>query len=52
MEASSPVAGLIESVVLMGVPITCNMGWDKARRVVTGRMVNCYSNRDWTLALL
>jgi hypothetical protein len=52
LEASSPVAGLIESVVLMGVPITCNMGWDKARRVVAGRLVNCYSDRDWTLALL
>ena len=48
----SPVAGLIESCVLMGIPVSVDGKWEKARKVVSGRLINCYSTHDWTLSLL
>jgi hypothetical protein len=58
---------LIENVVLMGAPIgygsidvsagldflsSHEMKWRAVRRIVSGRLINCYSTRDWVLALL
>jgi hypothetical protein len=45
--------GIIENVVLIGSPIGIHRGeWLAARSVVVNRLVNCYSTKDWLLALL
>lgn len=52
-EKGSPVSGLIDTVVLMGTPYTCNKEvWSKAASVVNNRLVNCYSKNDWMLSLI
>ena len=44
---------MIENVVLIGAPIgTTHSSWIKARKQICGRMVNCFSKKDWFLALL
>lgn len=48
----SPVAGLIEDVVVMGTPVSVDSKWDKARNIVSGRFINCFSKHDWTLGVL
>ncbi|KAJ5129432.1 uncharacterized protein N7515_005471 [Penicillium bovifimosum] len=45
--------GLVESVVLMGSPTPSNTEhWQKIRSVVSGRVVNAYSENDSVLAFL
>lgn len=45
--------GIVENVVLMGAPVgTEYSGWSACRRVVSGRLINCYSRKDWFLALM
>ncbi|KAI0181557.1 DUF726-domain-containing protein [Hypoxylon sp. FL1284] len=45
--------GLIENVVLLGAPTPCNTSnWRRIRSVVTGRVVNAYSTKDYALAFL
>mmetsp|Transcript_13701 Transcript_13701/g.20515 ORF Transcript_13701/g.20515 Transcript_13701/m.20515 type:complete len:691 (+) Transcript_13701:88-2160(+) len=45
--------GIVESAVLIGTPVgTHRSEWAAARRVVAGRLVNCYSTHDWFLALM
>ena len=45
--------GLVESVILMGSPIPSNPGhWRRMRSVVSGRLVNVFSENDSVLALL
>lgn len=45
--------GLVESVILMGSPTPSDTGhWRRIRSVVSGRLVNVYSENDGVLALL
>ena len=51
--AESKAFGLVESVVILGAPIPSHSaGWRKMRAVVTGRLVNVYSENDYILAFL
>jgi hypothetical protein len=46
-------AGVVEHVVLMGVPVsTRSERWAMARSAAAGRFVNAYSRRDWVLGLI
>jgi Protein of unknown function (DUF726) len=45
--------GLVESVVLLGTPAPAKSSdWRKMRAVVSGRLVNAYSENDYVLAFL
>jgi hypothetical protein len=45
--------GIIENAILIGVPASANpKQWKLIRGVVAGRLVNCYSTKDWFLALM
>ncbi|KKK23951.1 hypothetical protein ARAM_003429 [Aspergillus rambellii] len=45
--------GLVESAILMGSPIPSDtLHWRRMRRVVSGRLVNAYSENDAVLAFL
>ncbi|KAI9688004.1 MAG: hypothetical protein M1820_010345 [Bogoriella megaspora] len=45
--------GLVESVVMMGAPTGTNhVQWRKARAVVSGKMVNVFSQEDYMLAFM
>lgn len=45
--------GLVENAVLLGAPAPCGSAdWRRVRAVVTGRVVNAYSTRDYILAFL
>jgi len=45
--------GLVENVVLLGAPTPSSSAeWRRIRSVVTGRVVNAYSTRDYVLAFL
>lgn len=45
--------GIVENAVLMGTPVGTDFGgWSAGRRVVSGRLISCYSKRDWFLALM
>lgn len=42
----------LQDVCLMGAPVeTQPERWQMARRVVAGRLINCYSRRDWLLGV-
>ncbi|KAI0029380.1 hypothetical protein K488DRAFT_56508 [Vararia minispora EC-137] len=46
-------AHLIQDVFLLGAPVKPNMRtWAAVRRVVAGRLVNCYGSNDYVLAVL
>ena len=45
--------GIVENVVLIGAPVSNDIeGWKKIRSVVTNRIINGYSSKDWALRLL
>ncbi|KAH9905916.1 DUF726-domain-containing protein [Xylariomycetidae sp. FL2044] len=45
--------GLVENVILLGSPTPSNsVDWRRIRAVVTGRVVNAYSAKDYILAFL
>ncbi|KAI0391179.1 DUF726-domain-containing protein [Xylariaceae sp. FL0594] len=45
--------GLVENVVLLGAPTpSSSADWRRIRALVTGRVVNAYSTRDYVLAFL
>ena len=44
--------GLVENAIFLGAPLAArHQRWLKARRVVSGRLVNGYSTKDWMLRL-
>jgi len=52
--SKSDAIGMIENVVLLGAPIESERTtqWKAARRVVSGRFINCYCFKDWMLAYI
>ncbi|KAJ0412512.1 hypothetical protein ATCC90586_006879 [Pythium insidiosum] len=45
--------GIVENVVLLGTPLpVVTQDWKNARRVVSGRLINGYSEHDWMLAVM
>ena len=45
--------GLVENAILIGSPVSSDAHkWLKARSVVSSRLVNCYSERDWVLGVM
>jgi len=53
VEFSREPASIVEDVVLMGTVASVNAStWALCRRVVSGRIVNCYSTKDMILALM
>mmetsp|Transcript_31079 Transcript_31079/g.41093 ORF Transcript_31079/g.41093 Transcript_31079/m.41093 type:complete len:861 (+) Transcript_31079:122-2704(+) len=43
--------GLIENAVLLGTPVSAKvLNWKEASSVVSGRIINGYSKKDWLLA--
>jgi hypothetical protein len=48
-----PAGNIIEHAVLMGAPVSADSHeWDDLRDVVSGRLINCYSDSDLILALV
>ena len=49
-----PSFGIVENVVLMGLPATIDpwVNWARLRAVIPGRIVNCYTTTDWLLPFL
>jgi hypothetical protein len=46
--------GVIENVILFGLPSEMNPieSWAKARMIIAGRFIHCYSKNDWVLRFL
>ncbi|KAF1331098.1 hypothetical protein FI667_g4469, partial [Globisporangium splendens] len=45
--------GIVENAVLLGSPVpVVNQDWQNARRVVSGRLINGYSENDWMLGVM
>mmetsp|Transcript_24192 Transcript_24192/g.61898 ORF Transcript_24192/g.61898 Transcript_24192/m.61898 type:complete len:863 (+) Transcript_24192:99-2687(+) len=46
-------AGVVQHVVLMGLPATCEPEkWGRIRKVAAGRLVNCYRPNDLVLSMV
>lgn len=46
-------ASIVEDVLLMGTPMFHDRQlWFQCRRVVAGRLINCFSRKDWILSLM
>lgn len=46
-------ASVVEDVILMGMPNHLSLrSWMAIRTVVAGRIVNCYSTKDWIIGLM
>lgn len=46
-------ASIIEDAILMGLPNHLSLkSWEACRRVVAGRLINCYSRKDLILSLM
>ena len=46
-------ASIVEDAILMGTPNHISIkSWEASRRVVAGRLVNCYSRKDLILSLM
>lgn len=45
--------GIVENAILLGSPVpTARDDWANARRVVSGRFINGYSEKDWMLGIM
>lgn len=45
--------GIVENAILIGAPVESTQNlWDDIRRIVSGRVVNVYSERDYILAIM
>ncbi|KAE8997482.1 hypothetical protein PF011_g15466 [Phytophthora fragariae] len=45
--------GIVENAVLLGSPVPlARDDWTNARRVVSGRLINGYSDKDWMLGIM
>mmetsp|Transcript_28157 Transcript_28157/g.47616 ORF Transcript_28157/g.47616 Transcript_28157/m.47616 type:complete len:496 (+) Transcript_28157:1249-2736(+) len=45
--------GIVQDVVLIGAPVSSGSSdWLQIRKVVSGRLVNCYKTDDWMLGLM
>merc|ERR1711971_409214 len=52
-ESKNDDNGIIMNVILLGAPVsTDKKRWSNIRRIVAGRVINCYSSRDWMLNFL
>lgn len=50
--AESDTLGVVEDVLVAGAPLRVSKTtWEKIRRVVAGKLVNCYCSDDWSLAI-
>eukprot|EP00557_Chaetoceros_sp_GSL56_P006085 CAMPEP_0176492748 /NCGR_PEP_ID=MMETSP0200_2-20121128/9174_1 /TAXON_ID=947934 /ORGANISM="Chaetoceros sp., Strain GSL56" /LENGTH=1143 /DNA_ID=CAMNT_0017890351 /DNA_START=55 /DNA_END=3486 /DNA_ORIENTATION=- len=46
-------ASIVEDAIIMGLPNHLSLhSWESCRRVVAGRLVNCYSKKDMILSLM
>mmetsp|Transcript_7058 Transcript_7058/g.12658 ORF Transcript_7058/g.12658 Transcript_7058/m.12658 type:complete len:921 (-) Transcript_7058:126-2888(-) len=46
-------ASVIEDAIIIGAPCFINRAhWTACRQVVGGRLINCYSKKDWILSVL
>ena len=46
-------ASIVEDAILMGTPNHVSLkSWDACRRVVAGRLINCYSRKDLILSVM
>mmetsp|Transcript_31828 Transcript_31828/g.48711 ORF Transcript_31828/g.48711 Transcript_31828/m.48711 type:complete len:892 (-) Transcript_31828:69-2744(-) len=46
-------ASIVEDAILMGTPNHMSLeSWRLCRQVVAGRLVNCYSRKDWILSMM
>lgn len=46
-------ASIVEDAIIMGLPNHLSLhSWESCRRVVAGRLVNCYSRKDMILSLM
>jgi hypothetical protein len=46
-------ASIVEDAILMGTPNHISLkSWEACRRVVAGRLINCYSRKDLILSLM
>jgi len=46
-------ASIVEDAILMGTPNHLNQSaWEAFRRIVSGRLINCYSRKDLILSLM
>ena len=42
--------GIIENVIILGGPLSCDIDeWSGIRKIVSDRIINCYSLNDWVL---
>jgi len=46
-------ASIVEDAIMMGLPNHLSLhSWESCRRIVAGRLVNCYSKNDMILSLM
>lgn len=46
-------ASIVEDAIIMGLPNHLSLhSWESCRRIVAGRLVNCYSKKDMILSLM
>jgi hypothetical protein len=52
-EAEDKAKGIVDHVILMGGAYSAdNQRWEKVRNIVSGRLVNAYSSKDWVLGFI
>eukprot|EP01084_Bolivina_argentea_P178754 308957_1 len=49
-EMAIDLSSIIENVIILGGPCTCDSDeWSEIRKIVSDRIINCYSVNDWVL---
>jgi hypothetical protein len=52
-EGDGRAAGVVQHIVLMGLPASCEpSSWERIRKVAAGRVVNCYRPGDLVLSIV